>query len=259
MSFYETDSEIKGYFYTRNGVTPWYTPPHFHGSIELLFCMQGEQELTVGGETHTLRAGDSCFIDSYTIHSLKPSTNTSLYVFLGDKHYFEPIFSSFGGCIPPAFFRFENELFLSFLHDLGKEKYQNEVGRYEMNEGICKLLIAEIAKSVPFEKRKTNRQNDLVSSVLRHAAEHLSDDLSLTTLAKTFGYSHEHFSRILHRHLGENWNRYVNRLRVRSAHDMLVKNPSTSVLEIAMQCGFESPNTFYRAYHQEYGTPPRQR
>ena len=258
MSFYETDSEIKGYFYTRKGGTPWYTPPHFHGSVELLFCMHGQQELTVGGEAHTLHMGDACLVDSYTVHSLKKSMDTNLYVFLGDKQYFEPIFNSFNNCIPPTFFRFENEPFLSFLHDLGQDKSQKGAGRYEMSEGICKLLIAEIAKTVPFEKRKTNRQNDLVSSVLHYAAEHLSDDLSLTTLAKAFGYSHEHFSRILHRHLGENWNRYVNRLRVRMAHDALIKNPTTSVLEIAMRCGFESPNTFYRAYRQEYNSPPRQ-
>ena len=148
---------------------------------------------------------------------------------------------------------------MEFLYVICEENAQNPLGRYEANEGALKILMAEIAKTAPLEKRKNNRQSDLVCEILRYASEHLTEELSLKILAEKFSYSHEHLSRVLHRHLGEHWNRYLGRLRVREAAATLKKHPELSVLEIALRFGFDSPNTFYRAYLREYGMPPRQK
>ncbi len=258
MSFYELAAEQSGYFYLRRGVAQCLTAPHFHSAVELLFCLDGEQEVFIGGERRILQRGDACFADSYVVHAF-PKSECNLFVLVGDAQYFRPVFRSFGERIPPAFFRFENERLLAFLYDVCTDNSGNDVGRYERNEGAAKLLLSEIAKSVPFEKRKDNRQTDLVAGILRYASDNLASDLSLKTLSKVFGYSHEHLSRILHRHLGENWNRYLGRLRVRAANTLLRQRPTASVLEIAAECGFDSPNTFYRAYNREYGMPPRLR
>ena len=253
---YELDSEVNGYFYTRKGTTPWTVTPHFHSSIELLFCMDGEQEIAVSGEKKILKKGQACFIDSYAVHSLQESQG-NLYVFLGDMQFFQPVFHAFGDKIPPTFFPFKNEALLLFLHELCKEPQVNCNTRKERNEGAIKILLSEIAKNVLFVSRRENRQTDLIASILQYASENLQENLSLTEIANKFGYSTEHLSRVLNKHLGERWNLYVGRLRVRTAETLLKNNPVLSVLEIATQCGFDSPNTFYRAYKREYGKPPR--
>lgn len=257
MSFYELNAESTGYFYCRKGPSP-ITSPHFHGAIEIFFCLSGAQEVSIGGENRILQRGDACFIDSYTVHSM-PKTENTVVVFLWDKQFFLPVLHAFGGKRPPDFFRFENFPLLDTLYDLGHQSQSNTLLKKETAEGILKLLIAEIAKNTPFEKQKDNKQTSLVNEILQYAAEHITDDVSLQTLAKRFNYSHTHLSRTLHRQLGEHWNRYVGRLRVRMANELLIKNPEVSVLEIALQCGFDSPNTFYRAYRQEFGSPPRLR
>ena len=255
MSFYELNAESTGYFYCRKGRTPS-TTPHFHGAIELFFCLSGAQEVNVGGESRILKRGDACFVDSYTVHSLTKSENTVL-VFLWDKQFFQPIRHTFDGKRPPAFFHFENLALLDALYEIAMNSPKNEVLKRETGEGILKILMAEIAKNTPFEKQKDSKQTSLVNEILQYAAEHITGDVSLQTLAEKFNYSHTHLSRTLHRQLGEHWNRYVGRLRVRMANELLIKNPELSVLEIALQCGFDSPNTFYRAYRKEFGTPPR--
>lgn len=255
MSFYELNAEQPKYFYVRKGCPP-YAAPHFHGAIEFLFCWEGTQQITVGGETRMLQKGDACFINSFTPHSLS-SSKSNLLVFLSDIQFFLPILHSFEEKLPPTFFRFEDFAFLEILYDLYERNKQNPLGKSEANEGVLKILMAEIAKNTPFEKQKQSKETHLVSNVLRFAAEHLSEDLSLKRLSKTFGYAHTHLSRILHHQLGEHWNRYVGRLRAKEAHALLNKHPDLSVLEIAFQCGFDSPNTFYRAYRLEYGASPR--
>ena len=234
--------------------------PHFHSSIELLFCVEGQQELIVAGERRVLKKGDACFINSYVVHSLQKA-DCNMFVFLGDCQFFQPIFRAFGDKVPPQFFRFEDEALLSLLHDVClKNKENNDFGTVESREifeGAMKILMASIANFATFEKNKGNKQSDLVTSILQYTTENISSDISLKTLATKFGYSHEHLSRILHHLLGEHWSRYIGRLRAREADRLLKKFPSASVLEVAAQCGFESPNTFYRAYQREFGKPPR--
>ena len=145
------------------------------------------------------------------------------------------------------------------MYERCSRKYANNEARYATFGGAVQLILSEIAESTPFVSYKTERKNSLVCSILRYAERHLNQDLSLTAIAKEFGYSHEHLSRILHKYLPETWASYVNRLRARRTEALLSNDPDLPVLSAALACGFDSPNTFYRAYKKEFGKPPRRR
>ena len=255
MSFYELKVEQRDYFYFNRVKKENETPPHFHGAVELLFCVDGKQEVCISGKTQSLEKGDACFIDSYTVHSLQPSGAT-LYAIVGDIHFFQPVFAAFGDTLPPCLFRFENAEFLSMLYAVYQSPKTSDAAISERNKGIVKLLLAQLSESVPFVKRKTDKQNDLVAKILQYAAENYAGDLTLITLSARFGYSHAYLSRLLHRYLGVNWNVYVGNIRVRAAHALLQSEQELSVLNAALCCGFESLNTFYRAYRRIYGNTP---
>ena len=93
--------------------------------------------------------------------------------------------------------------------------------------------------------------------ILKYAQSHVEEELSLSVLSDRFGYSREHLSRILHKYLTETWNAYVNGLRVQKAEALLKADEEKNVLKIAYECGFDSQNTFYRAYKKEFGHLPR--
>ncbi len=69
------------------------------------------------------------------------------------------------------------------------------------------------------------------------------------------GRSHAHVTRACRRHLGETPSAIVNRARLRRATHML-RLSSRSVLEIALDCGFENPAQFHRIFKAEFGTSP---
>ena len=256
MSFYESGAEGNRYFHFQyRPIKDTYL--HFHGAIELLFAKDAPQEVTIGSETRILQPGEACFCDSFVPHTYRETTNENAYVIIGDKAYFKDVFDAFGERRPPAFFRFENFELLAFLEQLCNQAWQNDGGRYESFGGAMKILLSKIAETVPFEQAKTDKQEALACELLRYAEEHLTGDLSLRTIAKEFGYSHEHLSRVLHKYLPEQWNAYVNRLRARHAHVLMKKHPDRSVLDVLYSCGFDSPNTFYRAYKKEFGRKPR--
>ena len=255
MSYYELAAENKNYFYFKETVYP--VAPHFHSAIEWIFIRNGFQELTVGGEKRVLTAGEGCFCDAFCVHSCAPSVSSQAFVIVCDAYYFERPLFHFSNRTPPKFFRFDDFTLLDTLSALLKNKQSNQAGMVATREGVVSVLLAALAEKTQFVERKKDKQNALVFSVLQYANAHVTEDLSLRKLADVFGYSYEHLSRVLNKSLSENWNAYVNRLRVRLAREYLRKDAVSPVSEIALSCGFENVATFYRAYKKEYGKNPR--
>lgn len=256
MSYYELSAEEKGYtYFERRPAIP--TFPHFHGAYELVLQRDGEQEVLIGGEKRTIRGGEGCFSDSFCIHSYFPKPTANCFVIVGNKECFERIFAFYGGKKPPRFFPFSNFKLLENLFELCQKPFKDPQNGRATFESAMGILLASIAEDTPFLGGETDKQGELVCKVLGYAEERFFDDLSLLALAKKFGYSHEHLSRVLHKYLSENWNGYVGRLRARKANERLMTDPRANVLDVAFACGFDSANTFYRAYKKAFGKTPR--
>ena len=254
MSYFERGAEQAFLFTYRR---TWYTSAHFHSAPELIFVEKGEVETIINGEKRTLRAGDACFVDGFCIHTYTDTPDTRAFILLTQRQFFERYETYFQEEVPPRFFRFENFSLLRKLQALCAKNYENERSRYASFEGTVGILLAEISQTAPFVKRQKDKSAELVCAVLQYAEDNLSSDLSLRAVAKRFTHSYEYLSRTLNKSLRESWGSYVNRLRVRKAHERLQSEEDSTVLEIALDCGFDSPNTFYRAYKKEYGFPPR--
>lgn len=255
MSFYEIDVEQHEYLYFSHVKKDTNTPLHFHSAIELLFCAGGKQEVCIADKSYTLGKGDCCFINSYVMHSLKPS-GAEMYAIVGDVNFFQSVFFAFGDTVPPRLFRFENTELLSTLHSIHSKNRVNKASVAEINNAIIKLVLAELNEAVTFIKYKKDGQSELITSILQYAIKNFASDLSLSAIASHFGYSRTYLSRILHQYFGMHWNIYVGNLRARAAHTLIEASKNSSVLDIALSCGFESLNTFYRAYRRVFGKTP---
>src|SRR5579863_3241472 len=87
------------------------------------------------------------------------------------------------------------------------------------------------------------------------AAAHLDEDLSLAALAAHTGLSAFHLHRIFSAAAGETPKRFTLRLRLERAALMLL-NGSDSVLNVALSCGFQSHESFCRAFRRRFGMRP---
>jgi AraC family transcriptional regulator len=91
-----------------------------------------------------------------------------------------------------------------------------------------------------------------LEQVITFLAAHLSEPLSLETLAGVAGFSPYHFHRIFSGLLGETPGDFLNRLRLERAANLLLKSPQ-SITTIALVCGFSSSATFARSFRQHFG------
>lgn len=256
--FYEGEADNREFIFFKKKMNIG-ANTHFHAAMELLFVQEGEFPIIVDGKEKIMRANDACFVDSFLLHQYEWGEKGIAFVAIGSTETFKDIFTTLGGT-PPTFFQFDNFALLETLQKLSTQKYKDETTRYMVFCSALRILLSEISQKVPFSVVTPKRDSMLVCNVLQYAEQNLTDDLSLRMIAKKFGYSYEYISRILHMHLFESWSSYVNRLRARRVHALLKKQSvdGLSVLQLALDCGFSSSKTFYRAYKKEFGRPPFQ-
>jgi AraC family transcriptional regulator len=96
---------------------------------------------------------------------------------------------------------------------------------------------------------------DSLLPLLVHIQAHLEDDLSLAALSRKAGLSPFHLQRRFKAAIGETPKAYTERLRLeRGAFRLLVHD--SNVLDIALQCGFQTHETFLRAFRRRFGRAP---
>ncbi len=86
--------------------------------------------------------------------------------------------------------------------------------------------------------------------------DRLSDNISLTELADTFGLSPFHFSRVFKQATGFPPHEFQLRLRVEKARELLLARPRKTVAEIAATLGFADESHFRRHFRRVVGTTP---
>jgi len=94
--------------------------------------------------------------------------------------------------------------------------------------------------------------------VLRRVIERMrcfSTDLSLQVLANESGYSRVHFVRMFRAATGYSPHNYLLNLKLERARELL-KTPSMSLIDIALDCGFSSHSHMSRLFHKIVGVTP---
>jgi transcriptional regulator GlxA family with amidase domain len=88
---------------------------------------------------------------------------------------------------------------------------------------------------------------DVVAEVQTWVADHLDEDLSVARLAERAAMSPRHFARVFRAETGVTPARFVERARVERARARLEES-NAGVGEIALGCGFGTPETMRRAF-----------
>lgn len=106
------------------------------------------------------------------------------------------------------------------------------------------------------DELKQSHNQRLRSSILQWLGENYSmPELNLAMTAEQFHISKKYVSQFLKDQTGKSYNEYVEELRLTHAMELL-RQSSLSMTEVAMQCGFSSQNTFYKAFRRRFDISP---
>ena len=98
--------------------------------------------------------------------------------------------------------------------------------------------------------------SDPMDRARRHIEGNLDAALSLNDLADAAGLSPYHFSRLFTGRYGFSPMAYVRARRLEGAAERLRAGPPTSLIDLALDCGFDSQEGFTRAFTRIFGVSP---
>jgi AraC-like DNA-binding protein len=137
------------------------------------------------------------------------------------------------------------------------ELYQPDAALQEkLQDTLQALTEAKYQRSALNEQLSSNIVNKL-NQAMQQDQLYLDASLSLPKLAKHIATSPSYISQTLNETLGVNFFDYVNRFRVEAAKVQLLKSDDT-VLDIAMNVGFNAKSSFYTAFKKETQLTPNQ-
>jgi AraC family transcriptional regulator len=97
-----------------------------------------------------------------------------------------------------------------------------------------------------------------INSVFNYIDEHLDEDLSVERLSRVAHFSKYHFHRQFSEYTGINVAKYILLVRLKRASYQLAFNKHYRIIDIALQAGFENPESFSRIFKKTFGQTPTQ-
>ncbi len=94
-----------------------------------------------------------------------------------------------------------------------------------------------------------------VQRAVDYIEKNLCNELSITEISKQVNFSMYHFHRIFQSFVGESLSEYIRRRRLTAAAHSL-RNTNLRIIDIASEYGFNSQESFTRAFQKMFGITP---
>ncbi len=249
-SFYETNREKITYIDFMEA--PSACEPHFHTAVELLYAFSDDVETYINGTPHILKKGELCICDSYDVHSFNSHGRTCRILII-PADYLDDYFKARGKKRIGYNYIADREV-CTRVADIMPEF--TEKRNPLILKGYVNLILGSITEITGFSDA-AEEDFHTMKKVLDYLENNYSAEITLDSLSAEFGYSKYYFSRIFNRFFRFNLKEYLNRLRARQFIARMRQDENADILSTALDCGFNSLQTFYRCFSNYYGTSPK--
>ena len=232
------------------------TFPHLHNKLELLFCLEGELEVTCGKHKKQLKTNDFALIMPYTVHSYQSAKHSKVLIITVLKENL-PLFHKYFS-IEPLYPYIENILDSDIDYITKKLTSPNRQNiSFEQLIGYIYIILSYVFNAIEFSNEEKKGISDLLPNVLNYIEKNFHDEISLESIAFNIGVNSSYLSRIFSDKIGYSVTKYINEVRVDYAKSMLLSTDN-SITDIAFNSGFKSIRTFNRVFLEHTNYTPKE-
>lgn len=250
-------------------------PIHWHEDIELIYVKKGKGLVSVNLTEYEVESGSIVLILPGQLHAIytknlqrmeyeniifSPDLLRSGVVDICETEYLFPLLS--GGITLPVHFKKGMEAheeisrILDACDQIGKEK--KEGSEFLIKSMIFQIFYVFINRCSHSGVRKViPRDLDRMKKVMKYIEDHYSEKISIAEIAGEVGCAPSYFMRIFKKNIGVSFIEYLNDFRIDTGARLL-KETSSSIMEIAMKVGFDNLSYFNRSFKKKYKVSPGQ-
>ena len=236
---------------------------HMHRHIETQFLLSGSQTFTVDGQEYT-SDGNFIFIFPYQIHSnhynrdsrhMSSIINPNAFGSYTERLInYRPLSPAVPLSALPGHFesliKYTNELYFDKTHP----------NRIELLRDAAALIIGEVLSAMTLVPRADDMGKQsipAIGQIINYCVTHISDDLSLASVADALYLNKYYISKLFSSKLGITFSDFITNQRVYTVCERLTSG-TRPITEIAYECGFRNLSNFNRAFRSRTNMTPRE-
>lgn len=123
--------------------------------------------------------------------------------------------------------------------------------------GLSDLLSALVRRFCTDQKSEVNC-SQLIAKSKKYIYKHYAEPISLALLAEELGVSESYLSNLFHKETGESYIKFLTRVRMEKAAELLRGNRNIKIYEVAHQVGYFNAKHFNHVFKQWQGVPPNE-
>lgn len=249
---------------------PW----HWHEEIEVIYIAHGKMKVRTPSKSFLLEKDDLLIINSNVLHDGAAVNECDLRSFVFSsalitgstdsafsQKYIKPLISC------NAFTAYQiphenNEKLLNWFQSAFEALKNDSYGfEFSVRENLSRMLLScceKFEKYVDTKNASLNVDNLRIKKMLDYMHDHFSDDLSLGEIAGAADISQRECLRCFQKTIQLSPIQYLLKYRVMQGAKMLLDAPASSISEIAISCGFDSPSNFTKTFRRFYNCAPRE-
>lgn len=237
-------------------------PPHWHESLELLFCFSGELEVIFTEHTYHLNSQEFIIINSNYVHSTKSPASSECLVIQFPLEYLQSITE--GKYLKKFLFKaIPTKQYSEIINYLNFIYYdfssQNLVSHLQVRAKIYELFAIlcndNTFSSTNIHEIKSFKYLAIMEQVNQYIQDHYTQHLMIEEVARVFNYNPSYFSRFYKKFMGITFTEYLNSIRLDGAYKEM-RDTDKTILEIGLNNGFSTNKTFYNVFRNEFGMSP---
>lgn len=228
---------------------------HWHTECELLHVDQGSAVVKLDDASFALSQGQTIFVESGQTHTIEGAADSIVTVFLFETALIGPLLRQYALESPLLCHAYEIE---PVYHAIARE-LENRPPLYELETSrLLQGLMIEVFRREPLRPAQLEKSDETLKrhQELLHLIETQYGRLCFADAARFMGLSEAYFSRTFKRFAGMTFSRYLNRVRVAKAAELLQSEVPPLMGQIAEQCGFGTLRHFNRVFKEVTGYTP---
>ena len=246
---------------------------HYHEFDKIVIFLSGTASYIVEGRAYFLEPWDVLLVSHHLIHKPvidpnDPYERVVIYLDPGFIRSHSTKDADLASC-----FRLARRRQFALMRRSGEEREQlqsllAELEKAVSDEGFGSELLARtrflqmmihlnraMDRDHTDRDREASRHDPKIERALSYINEHLSEDLSVDTLAGQVYISKYHFMRRFKELTGCSVHQYITQKRLLAAARLL--RSGVSAQNACVRCGFQDYSAFQRAFRRQFGMTPR--
>ncbi len=250
-----------------------FVPPHMHthNYFEAIFVLSGGCSQTINGQTENMMDGDFCILSPYIRHAVAPEEDSLVLDMIISFPVFSKNFSDLKkhtGDIGDFFIdslssRHAEEYLMFHIGDEGSlrdllldmllEMRNDDAYSDKIVTGMALQFFLKLFRR--FDARLEESAQPASDNEIHDIIYNNYDTITLASLANHFHYTVPYCSKYLKNNLGCTFSELHQKIRFQKAEEFLLGS-DLPVCKISARLGYETPQSFNRAFKRQYQMTP---